>query len=264
MKKRALIKKDPTERDYECYLALGKKRQGKSSLMADLINEYLKIHGEAWKDTPVKAKIFAHALSDSRAFEKIPDIVTVKKSFGEDSEFDVLKKCDKWGNNKYWKMTNALKSIGRKKADIQSVHETLSEHFRYGFALFDEWTVYATTKPPTWATDLAFNHANYQLDCFFACHKLIKVPKDMSDSDVFTKIFVFKTGENKPNEYEFDRFSCGPLLREAFYIVKEAKPINNVVQYHCLVDTIEENIREWNFETGEYQLMGEKPFYLLK
>lgn len=265
MKYRAMIPKDPQERDFECWLALGKKGQGKSTIMRDVIDRWLKTMNEAWAGTPYKPKIFVHALSGSGAFKGIPNISEVAKYFDLDSPLDVLRDTDNVGMNKYWKMTNSFQYICDQEADIKEMHLALTKHFKCGLALFDEWTAYAKPNPSGWSTLVAFNHRNHFMDAFYACHGLMSVPKKMAERDVFSKIIVLKTGENyRPNDTVFDRFTCVDLIKKAFYIVKAAPKIPRVVQYHLIVDSVSETISEWNYMIGEYQPLGKKPIYEIK
>lgn len=260
---RAMIKKDLNERDFECWLILGKKAQGKSTLMRDLVDKFLKKYGKAWAKYKVIPKVFAHALSDSKSFSKIYDIGEIAEVKGLESALEVLAGCDKYGTNKYWKMTNALKSICREDKEIEALHRALSKLFRYGFILFDEWTVYAKSNPSGWATDIAFNHRNYRQEVLFACHKLMSVPHKMASGDVFTKIILFKTGEWQPRNNVFMRFSCAPLIERAFYVVRDAPKIPFLVQYHCIIDTNKDKIMEWNYKAKKphYSELGATPIY---
>lgn len=256
-----MIRKNPKERDYQCALLLGKKAQGKSTKMRDMIDEWLGVYGKAWAGTPVRPKVLVHALSDSGAFGDIVNLYDVAKMWKVEEPLSLLADCDKWGNNRLWRATNAVKVVCRDDKDIEALHRACSRHLRYANSYFDEWTVYAKSNPAGWSIDLAFNHRNYTQECVFACHKLMSVPNKLASADVFGKIIMMKTGEYEPKQSLFDRFSCSPQLKRAFYVVRDAPVIMNVVQYHCYVDTVKQKIYEWDYIKGRYQPLGKKPLY---
>lgn len=233
---RSTQKKTPGKRDYRSYLILGGKGQGKSTFLRDQIDIYLrkfsKIYGES-----VAPRVFVHDLSGSRAFS---DIMTVQQAVARlkikvDHPLDLLKAVDSAGNP-VWK-SGALRYECRRLREIELMYSYISDNFRNGLLILDEWTTYVRANPPDWQIDIVNNHRNWGVEAFFVCHQIMKVPPFFVRGNMIAKIIIFKTGENNLRYKQVEaKYSCAEQLWTSYNRVKEAPETDNLVQYFEMIE----------------------------
>ena len=224
-------------RDYQSYLLIGGKGQGKSTYLRDAIDDYFSTFSVAYANSPHEPRVFIHDMSGSRAFRDIPRIDQAAQRLGLNLEhpLDLLKLKDTKGNP-VWKK-GALRYECRKFSEIQYMHEMLAEHFRNGCLILDEWTTYIRANPPDWQIDIVNNHRNYGLEVFFVCHQIMRVPPFFVRGDMIAKIILFKTGEKKLAYKQIaNKYSCADDLWDAFQRVMKAPEQDTYVQYHEIID----------------------------
>ncbi len=222
-------------RDYRSYLLIGGKGQGKSTLLIDLVEEYLQSFANTYSDG-IYPRAFIHDMSSSRAFRHLPTVEQACQKLELDLEdpLELLTLKDKKGQP-VWKK-GALRYVCRKGREIQHMHEMLAAHFRNGMVVFDEWTTYVRANPPDWQIDIVNNHRNYGLEVFFVCHQIMRVPLFFIRGDMIAKIILFKTGESELEYRQFRRYSCAEQLWKAYERVLAAPETNKWVQYHEIID----------------------------
>lgn len=236
MKFRSQQKKKKGRRNYEAYLIIGGKGQGKSTFLRDQVDVYLDKFGKVYEDCEVDPRVFIHDMSGSRAFS---DIMTMEEAVRQlkvkvEHPLDLLKLKDKKGKP-VWK-SGALRYVRRRNKDIEQMYNAIADHFRNGLLILDEWTTYVKYNPPEWQVDIINNHRNYGLEVFFVVHQMLRVPSFFSRGDMLSKIILFDTGEaNITYNQILKKYSCADALWEAWQRVQEAKETDRLVQYHELI-----------------------------
>lgn len=236
-------KKKKGQRDYQTYLLIGGKGQGKSTLLRRLMDEYTTTFTNVYKDQPFEPRVFIHDMSGSRAFADIPTVEQaiegIEKMYGKKLNLvhplDLLKLKDEQGNPVWRK--GALRYVCRRQKDIQYMYGVLSDHLRNALLILDEWTTYVRANPPDWQIEMVNNHRNYGLEVILVCHQLLKVPPFFVRGDMVAKITIFKTGEENITEKQIQsKYACASRLWAAYQRVSKAPETDDFIQYH---ETIE-------------------------
>lgn len=229
------ITKNEKERDYRAYLVIGGKGQGKSTWLNQRAEEYIRKFSVKYKYSP--PRVFIHDMSDSRAFKGIPTLDQAATHLGLELEDPIEFLAHKDKHGKYSWKEGMLRHVCRSQTDIKKMYRYLADHFRCGLLILDEWTTYVRANPPEWQVDILNNHRNYQLEVFFVCHQLMRVPPFWSRGDMIAKIVLFKTGERNLTYNQLRRYSCSDRLWESFQRIMKKPKINERIQYHEVIST---------------------------
>lgn len=252
--RRASNTKNANQLEYGATLVFGAPGAGKSVLLRDTMDDYERVYGQKYQ-TPFFPRIFVHALSGSRAFDDIPDLVTLAKRFGIKDPLDIIRKVDKYGRNPIWMKWNKIKYVCRDEGDkIKEMHHALNNYFTNGLAIYDEWTVYVRDKPQGWQIDMATNRRNYGVEVYYVCHALRIAPIRLINSGMFTKMIFFDTTEHLTQK-DYDRFSRTDLIQDAYERVRAYPRVDRWVQYHTVLDFQKKKFEEWIPEQGQYRLV---------
>lgn len=231
---RAMQEKQTDARDYQAYLIIGGKGQGKSTFLRDAVDIYLDKFSTRYEK--VQPRVFIHDMSGSRAFS---DIMTVEQACQQlrikiEHPLDILAAKDRNGQP-IWK-SGALRYMCRGIRNIEHMYTYIAEHFKNGLLILDEWTTYVRANPPDWQIDIINNHRNWGVEVFFVCHQLMKVPLFFSRSDMLAKIILFKTGETNLTYKQMTRYSCSERLWQAYQRVEKTPETNYLVQPYEIVE----------------------------
>ena len=252
--RRATLDKQPGIREYQCTLVLGAPGKGKSTLLRDMIDEYF-IKYRLHYPPPYFPRCFVHALSDSRTFYDLPDIGKIAEKKRLKDPLSIIKNVDTYGRSAFWNRYPTLKYVIKGKSNIQELTETISDYFRNGLTIWDEWTTYVDANPPDWQIDLGFNRRNYGQEVIYVCHMIRKVPIVLANSAVFRYVILFDTEEEELQPKDFKRFACAKSLMKAHKLVSKAPHYNKRVQYHIIIDRKDKKLYEWLPKKGKYQLV---------
>lgn len=219
-------KKNPKYRDYITTAIIGGKRQGKTSLVKLLIDNYVKIY-------PYRRVL---VFDPSDAFKKEYDFPGYKQ-IGLQELFHGKKMRN--GSIRYW-------SAGiRRILDVEDdndFHDLLlnymMHHFENGLIVIDEATILFPSNPSKLQKSLVIKHTNRKIDLWMVFHTLQKVPPSFR-SEIWDYIF-FKTfeGYTTPKQIENMRF---PKPEEFFSLWKEAQEApskaDQIIQYFTVFNS---------------------------
>lgn len=230
-------KKKTGRRDYKTNLVIGGKGQGKSTLIRDMIDEYIAAYTPVYQKQGIYPRVFVHDFSSSRAFR---DIMTIEQAIEHtgvtlEHPMDFLSLKDAEGKPVWQK--GILRYVCQDEKDVRYMHKSIAKHFRNGLAVFDEWTTYIKPNPSDWQKLVVNNHRNWGLEVLLVCHQIMLVPNFFVRGDQVGKIILFKTKERHLDFNQIrKKYSCADDLWDALQRVTKAPEQDTFVQYHEIIE----------------------------
>lgn len=229
-------KKDPTKRDLVCAAVVGKKGNGKSSLMAEIAEIYMDEMLSVGKENPkylqrAKVLIFVPMPTISRAFQKYKEITLDELVKG------VMVK----GKRRRW--VRGIRYIKPPNEDIKTLEAymlAITKHFKNGLWIMDEANSWLkkTGDLPKWQLLPFTQHRNFSVEIYFCCHRLRDVKQEIRGH--FWKYVIFKSNEspvdaNYLREHEFPE-NCDEMAEMFMRVRHTHYEPDEQVQYFEIFD----------------------------